>query len=102
MRPDAYQELGLLQMSEKNFYLYHPDYGVEWYETEAEVLNACDEIITIARDNAIEDGEWNSTIEELVWGSVKGRVKPVAVTEVEDESGNTETSYDMVMVRVKT
>lgn len=88
-------------MSEKNFYLYHPGYGLEWYESEAEVLKACDEIISIARDDALDSGEWHSDIEELVWGSVKGRVKPVVVTEVEDEVGNTEASYDMVMVRVE-
>lgn len=62
-------------MIENPFFVFHPNYGLNWYASEDVAKYELNRILEIERDSANYHGEWDLEIGQLCWGTVCGSVK---------------------------
>lgn len=66
-----------------NYFVYCPEGGIRYYNTEAEAKAYAEEQIRYYRKEANFDGEWCYAVQDVVYGKVLAKA---AATEYEDES----------------
>ncbi|MBL5978399.1 hypothetical protein JAO85_14005 [Comamonas sp. NyZ500] len=71
------------------YFSYDSDSGVEFHETEAEAIKACESALGYYREES-PDG-WPDEVESLKWGLVLGRSVQCDVQPIEDHPDFTET-----------
>ena len=71
------------------YFSYDSDSGVEFHETEAEAIKACESALGYYREES-PDG-WPDEVESIKWGLVLGRSEQCDVQPVEDHPDFTET-----------
>lgn len=70
--------------SEKRFFSYCPENGIELYATAEAAAEATRTDIAYYREACQFDGEWSDEVEDCYWGEIKGRA---TATEPNEEGG---------------
>lgn len=77
---------GVVEPGQGEFFAYHPEMGAEFFATQAEAIECCEENLKYERGAANESGEWQEDQAEAIrWGIVLGKAKPVKLTTEPDQ-----------------
>lgn len=78
---------------QRQYFVYSPDHGIDWYDSEAEARVAAQEELDYFRKEAHSDGEWSSEVERICWGVTLGKTVAVEMPDEANEDGEVPVDY---------